>query len=183
MATFDIKLEISQDIAGYLLEESRNRGISLDQVVSDILADYFAELTEDQILESIRIGMRQALAGQGRPAREALAEVEQEVTGDRRLKRLRRKYPAVTVEVSKLVTELENDKRPGVKLAGFGFDLYKVRLPNPSAQRGKSGGFRVVYYVQFVDLIHLVTIYSKSEESDIGIQAVQGIIADIEDIE
>ena len=101
----------------------------------------------------------------------------------RRLKRLRRKYPAVTVEVSKLVTELENDKRPGVKLAGFGFDLYKVRLPNPSAQRGKSGGFRVVYYVQFVDLIHLVTIYSKSEESDIGIQAVQGIIADIEDIE
>lgn len=71
----------------------------------------------------------------------------------RRLKRLRRKYPAVTVEVSKLVTELENDKRPGFKLAGFGFDLYKVRLPNPSAQRGKSGGFRVVYYVQFVDLI------------------------------
>ena len=41
----------------------------------------------------------------------------------RRLKRLRRKYPAVTVEVSKLVTELENDKRPGVKLVGFGFDL------------------------------------------------------------
>ncbi len=84
MATFDIKLEISQDIAGYLLEESRNREISLDQVVSDILADYFAELTEDQILESIRIGMRQALAGQGRPAREVLAEVEQEVTGDAR---------------------------------------------------------------------------------------------------
>ncbi len=84
MATFDIKLETSQDIAGYLLEEARNREISLDQVVSDILADYFAELTEDQILESIRIGMRQALAGQGRPAREALAEVEQEVTGDAR---------------------------------------------------------------------------------------------------
>ncbi len=84
MATFDIKLEISQDIAGYLLEESRNREISLDQVVSDILADYFAELTEDQILESIRTGMRQALAGQGRPAREVLAEVEQEVTGDAR---------------------------------------------------------------------------------------------------
>ena len=84
MATFDIKLEISQDIAGYLLEEARNREISLDQVVSDILADYFAELTEDQILESIRIGMRQALAGQGRPAREVLAEVEQEVTGDAR---------------------------------------------------------------------------------------------------
>lgn len=84
MATFDVKLEVSQEIASYLLEEARNRGISLDQVVSDILVDYFAELTEDQILESIGIGMRQALAGQGQPAREVLAEVEQEVTGDAR---------------------------------------------------------------------------------------------------
>ena len=82
MATFDLRVEISQEIASYLHEEARNRGISLDQVVSDILTDYFAELTEDQILESIQIGMRQALAGQGRPAREVLAEVDREVTGD-----------------------------------------------------------------------------------------------------
>jgi len=84
MATFDLRVEISQEIASYLQEEARNRGISLDQVVSDVLTDYFAELTEDQILESIRIGMRQALAGQGRPAREVLAEVDREVTGDAR---------------------------------------------------------------------------------------------------
>ncbi|MDE2750362.1 MAG: hypothetical protein OXI34_15500 [Chloroflexota bacterium] len=84
MAAFDLKLEISQEIAGYLQAEAKNRGISLSEVVSDILADYYAELTEDQILESIRIGMRQALAGQGRPAREVLAEVERDVTGDAR---------------------------------------------------------------------------------------------------
>ena len=84
MATYDLRLEISQEIASYLREEARNRGVSLDQVVSDVLTDYFAELTEDQILESIRIGMRQALAGQGRPAREVLAEVDREVTGDAR---------------------------------------------------------------------------------------------------
>lgn len=82
MPTFDVRLEISEEIAGYLQEEARNRGISLDQVVSDVLTDYFAELTEDQILDSIRIGMRQALAGHGRPAREVLAEVDREVTGD-----------------------------------------------------------------------------------------------------
>ena len=84
MATVDVKLEISQEVAGYLQDEARNRGVSLDQVVSDVLADYFAELTEDEILDSIRIGMRQALAGQGRPAREVLAEVDREVTGDAR---------------------------------------------------------------------------------------------------
>lgn len=101
----------------------------------------------------------------------------------RRLKRLRRKYPAVTQEVNKLVTDLENDQRPGDKLSGFGYDLYKVRLPNPSARRGRSGGFRVVYYVQFADLVHLVTIFSKSEKSDVSVHAVQGVLAEIEDID
>ena len=84
MATFDLRLEISQEIAGYLQEEAKKRGVSVGQVVGDILTDYFAELTEDEILDNIRIGMRQAFAGQGRPAREVLAEVEREVTGDAR---------------------------------------------------------------------------------------------------
>ncbi|MYE27355.1 MAG: hypothetical protein F4X87_09125 [Chloroflexi bacterium] len=82
MATINLRLEISQKIASYLQEEARNRRISLDQVVSDVLTDYFAEQTEDEILEDIRIGMRQALIGEGRPAREVLAEVDREVTGD-----------------------------------------------------------------------------------------------------
>ena len=64
-----------------------------------------------------------------------------------------------------------------------GYELYKVRLPNPSARRGKSGGFRVIYYVQFADLVHLIVFYSKSEESDVSAQAVQGILAEIEDID
>ena len=100
----------------------------------------------------------------------------------RRLKRLRRKYPAVTDEVGKFITELENGNRPGVQLARYGYELYKVRLPNPSARRGKSGGFRVIYYVQFADLVHLELIYSKSEECDVSAQAVEAILAEIEDI-
>jgi hypothetical protein len=52
----------------------------------------------------------------------------------KKIKRLKRKYPAVTGEVRKLVTQLEDDDRPGDKIAGVGYDVYKVRLPNPSAQ-------------------------------------------------
>ncbi len=81
MAVYDLKLEISQEVAGYLQDEAKNRGVSLSKVISDVLTDYYAELTEDQIVESIRVGMCQALAGQGRPAREVLAEVDREVTG------------------------------------------------------------------------------------------------------
>lgn len=81
------------------------------------------------------------------------------------------------------MNQLENDERPGDKLAGTGYDLYKVRLANPSARRGKSGGFRVIYYVQFVDSVQLVTIYSKTEKSDISAERIRRAIAEIGDFD
>lgn len=56
---------------------------------------------------------------------------------ERELKRLKRKYPSVTTEVRKLVIQLENDERPGDQIPGVGYDVFKVRLVNPSANRGK----------------------------------------------
>ena len=84
------------------------------------------------------------------------------------IKRLKRSYPAVTGEVRKLVRRLEHDERPGNKISGVQSNLYKVRLPNPSARRGKSGGFPVIYYHLLSDRVILVTIYSKSQQVDIS---------------
>jgi mRNA-degrading endonuclease RelE of RelBE toxin-antitoxin system len=92
------------------------------------------------------------------------------------IKHLKRKYPAITGEVRKLVIQLENDERPGDKIPGVGYDVYKVRLPNPSAQRGKSGGFRAIYYVQMADSVFLLTIYSKTEQADISPEAIRRIL-------
>ena len=61
------------------------------------------------------------------------------------LRRLARKYPSVAGTVDELIAQLETDDRPGVKMTGIGAAVYKVRLPNRSARRGKSGGFRVIY--------------------------------------
>ena len=98
----------------------------------------------------------------------------------KKIKRLKRKYPSVTGEVRKLVAQLEDDNRPGDKIAGVGYDVYKVRLPNPSAQRGKSGGFRVIYYVQFADIVILLTIYSKTEQTDISSEKIRQVLQNIE---
>jgi mRNA-degrading endonuclease RelE of RelBE toxin-antitoxin system len=51
------------------------------------------------------------------------------------LKQLRRKYPAVTTEIRKLVVQLENDERPGDKIPNVGYEVYKVRLPKPGYKR------------------------------------------------
>lgn len=96
------------------------------------------------------------------------------------LRRLKQKFPLVRVEVDDLVTELENDERPGDKIPGVGYDVYKVRLANPSAGRGKSGSFRVIYYVWRADGVLLLTLYAKTEHEDIAPEQIRRIIEEYE---
>ena len=92
------------------------------------------------------------------------------------LDRLARKYPKVIDVAASLIETLKGDERPGDKIPHIGYDVYKVRLKNPSARRGKSGGFRVVYYVQLVNSVILLTIYSKTEQTDISPDEIQHIL-------
>lgn len=82
-------------------------------------------------------------------------------------------------EVRKLVIQLEADERPGDKIPGVGYNVYKAHLPNPSAQKGKSGGFRVLYYVQLADEVILVTIYSKTQQADISVEKIRQILEEL----
>ncbi len=52
----------------------------------------------------------------------------------------------------------------GIHVPGFGLPIYKIRMANRSASRGKRGGFRIVYYLQSRDSIIFVHIYSKSDQ-------------------
>ncbi|NJL54357.1 type II toxin-antitoxin system RelE/ParE family toxin [bacterium] len=96
------------------------------------------------------------------------------------IRKLKKKYPSVDAEVETLVTQLENDERPGDKIPNVGYDVYKVRLRNPSASTGKSGGFRVIYYLRLEDHVILLTIYSKSDQSDLNPEAIKEILESID---
>ena len=98
----------------------------------------------------------------------------------RALKSLKKKYPSVDAEVERLVLQLESDERPGDKIPSVSYDVRKVRLRNPSANKGKSGGFRVIYYLRLEDQVILLTIYSKSDQSDISAQAIREILESTE---
>ena len=102
--------------------------------------------------------------------------------GDRftnKLDRLERKYPSVTDEVGALVERLTTGERPGDKIPNIGYDVYKVGLKNPSARRGKRGGFRAIYYIHMTNHVILLTIYAKSQQEDISPEQIQRAIADI----
>ena len=52
----------------------------------------------------------------------------------------------------------------------------KVRLKNSDSQRGKSGGYRLIYWIVSTDLIILLDVYSKSDQSDIEVDEIRKII-------
>ena len=53
------------------------------------------------------------------------------------LKRLAQKFPKVLDTVDALIRDLKLDERPGDQISGVGYPVYKVRLANLSANRGK----------------------------------------------
>ncbi|MCY3866465.1 MAG: hypothetical protein OXG68_13595 [Chloroflexi bacterium] len=82
-------------------------------------------------------------------------------------RRLIRKFRSLRNELDSLKLQLRGGDRPGDRLAGIGYEAYKVRLPNRSARRGKSGGFRVIYQEKSGRLVLLLLVYSKTEYADI----------------
>ena len=105
----------------------------------------------------------------------AAAEFEKEA------QKLKRKYPAVSSQIRQLVFRLIEGELPGVRVPKSILQTYKVRLPNPSARRGKSGGFRVIYSVSRADAVVLITIYSKTEQNDLSPHELQQRIKQIEE--
>ena len=97
-------------------------------------------------------------------------------TFKRQLKRLSRKYRRIRSDLQPFIEQLQAGKTPGDQIQGTGHTVYKVRLANSDAQRGKSGGYRVIYYLKRQDDILLITLYSKTEQADIETDDVIRII-------
>jgi mRNA-degrading endonuclease RelE of RelBE toxin-antitoxin system len=98
----------------------------------------------------------------------------------RQLRRLSRKYRRIRSDVQPIITQLEAGETPGDQIQGVGHTVYKVRVRNSDAKRGKSGGYRIIYYLPTQESVLLVTIYPKTEQSDIDDAEVARIISEEE---
>jgi hypothetical protein len=56
----------------------------------------------------------------------------------RAVKRLSKKYPHIVDDLKSVTHQLEQGETPGDQMQGTGYAVYKVRVPNTDAQRGKS---------------------------------------------
>jgi mRNA-degrading endonuclease RelE of RelBE toxin-antitoxin system len=93
---------------------------------------------------------------------------------DRQLKRLAKKYPSIKKEYAELLGSLQQQPDQGTPL---GNHCYKIRLAITSKGKGKSGGARVITYVQVVHhSVYLLAIYDKAEQADIADSDLKNIL-------
>ncbi len=93
------------------------------------------------------------------------------------LKSLGKRYRSIRKDLQPLIEDLQSGNTPGDRIQGLKRQIFKVRLKNSDIQKGKSAGYRVLYYLQTKTGVVLLTIYSKSDLSDISDRLVEQIIS------
>jgi mRNA-degrading endonuclease RelE of RelBE toxin-antitoxin system len=85
------------------------------------------------------------------------------------IQRLGKRYRRIRLDIQPLIEQLESGEVLGDRMPGMDYSVFKVRVRNSSIQKGKSGGYRVIYYFKTLDQILLVTMYAKSDKADIAV--------------
>lgn len=96
---------------------------------------------------------------------------------EKELKRLAKKYPSLKKEYINLVLDLKEHPVQGTAL---GNNCYKIRLAIASKGKGKSGGARVITYIQILKTeVYLLSIFDKSEQDSISDKELKELLIDI----
>ena len=95
-------------------------------------------------------------------------------TFEKELKRLAKKYHSLKKEYLELVQSLQKQPEQGSPL---GNNCFKIRLAIASKGKGKSGGARVITYIQVLQTsVYLLTIFDKSEQENIPDKELEELI-------
>lgn len=98
----------------------------------------------------------------------------------RNLRQLAKKYRHIKSDIQPLIDQLERGETPGDRIPRVAYGVFKVRIRNSDVAKGKSGGYRVIYYQIHEQYVTLVTLYSKTEQGDVATDELRRIIGEYE---
>lgn len=93
-----------------------------------------------------------------------------------KIRSLSKRYRNIRSDLDPILDQLRQGEAIGDQIRGVGFPVYKLRVKNSNIQKGKSGGYRLIYWLKLKDTIVLLDIYSKSDQVDMDIQVIRKII-------
>ncbi|MGK7942407.1 MAG: type II toxin-antitoxin system RelE/ParE family toxin [Crocosphaera sp.] len=109
-----------------------------------------------------------------------LIKVEATSRFQRNLRKLAKKYLNIRNDIQPIIEQLQQGEILGDRIPKIGYEVFKLRVRNSDIQKGKSAGYRLIYYVKTAKAIILLTIYSKSNQADIAADDIQTIISEYE---
>ncbi|NJR38910.1 MAG: type II toxin-antitoxin system RelE/ParE family toxin [Leptolyngbyaceae cyanobacterium CSU_1_4] len=109
-------------------------------------------------------------------------ELKLTIEFQRKVRVLAKKYRRIRFDLQDVLQKLQAGDFVGDRLQEVGSTVIKARVKNSDAQKGKSGGYRLIYWLQSPSRVILLDIYSKSEQEDIDIAEIQRILINYEDM-
>jgi mRNA-degrading endonuclease RelE of RelBE toxin-antitoxin system len=64
------------------------------------------------------------------------------------LRDLVKRYRSIRQDLQTLIEQLQSGEVLGDEVSGAKYQIFKVRLKNSDTRKGKSGGYRVIYYLK-----------------------------------
>lgn len=110
------------------------------------------------------------------------APVQVEFTPEfkRNLRQLAKKYRHVRSDIEPVIAHLQAGEQPGDQIQGTRYTIFKVRVRNSDIQKGKSSGYRLIWYLVTQHRIVLITIYSKLDQADISAEQIRQILTEFD---
>jgi len=99
-------------------------------------------------------------------------------TFDKQAKKLKKKYRRIQEDIKEFIEDLMTGRAKCDKIQGLKQEVYKCRCSSRDMQRGKSGGFRIIYCQQPDEIIFL-TIYAKTQKDDISNKEIRDLLREI----
>jgi mRNA-degrading endonuclease RelE of RelBE toxin-antitoxin system len=98
----------------------------------------------------------------------------------RAIRLLAKRYRKIRLDLAETLQQLQTGNFLGDQIQGIGYPVLKVRIKNTDSQRGKSGGYRLIYWIQSPASVVLLDIYSKSDQENADADEIQRIVKDFQ---
>jgi mRNA-degrading endonuclease RelE of RelBE toxin-antitoxin system len=73
----------------------------------------------------------------------------------RQVRDLAKRYRKIKLDIQSALEQLQSGELIGDQVQKTGYTVFKVRVKNSDIQKGKSGGYRLIYYVKSSALLGL----------------------------
>ena len=93
------------------------------------------------------------------------------------VKNLLKKYRHIAADLEELHTILSENPFAGDAIKGLEKTIFKIRLASSDQGKGKSGGYRIIYYLATQDkTVYLLTIYAKAYKQSVSTSEIRALL-------